>query len=70
MITCCIMSDGDYRKISLPKDLVDRAETLVKNKKLKTGYLNVTDMVRDALRMRINTLETKLVCVNHNDKKK
>lgn len=63
------MEPTDYRKISLPKDLVDRAENLVKDKSLKTGYLNVTDMVRDALRMRINTLETKKVCINHKNKK-
>ena len=61
------MSDGEFRKISLPKDLVDRAELLVKDQSLKPGFLSVADLVRTAVHMHITTLETRQTYLKYKD---
>ncbi len=53
------MSGAVYRKVSLPKELVDRAENLVADKELALGYLTVTDLIREAIRKHLTTLELK-----------
>lgn len=63
------MITTEYRKISIPKDLVERAENLVKDKNLKTGYLNVTDFIRDAIRIHINHINAKRTYINYRNKK-
>ena len=63
------MTPQEYRKVSLPKELVDEAEILARNKKL--GYTSTSDLIRDATRILINTLKTKetYLSYKHNNKK-
>ena len=46
-----------YRHISLPRELVDRIEKLVKEGRY--GYRTVTEFVKDAVRRRLEELEKR-----------
>ena len=61
------MIDESYRKVSIPKGIVDQAEKLAQDKRL--GYTSTSELIRDAVRRLICTLRTKQAHLNHTKKR-
>lgn len=60
------MTEG-YRTISLPTELVNECEKIVKDKRL--GYVNHTDLIRKAVQNHLCTLKTNIAYRNCKEKK-
>jgi metal-responsive CopG/Arc/MetJ family transcriptional regulator len=54
----CLMPNNDshYRSVSLPRELVDRVEALPLD---ELGYVSIAEVVKDAIREKLRSLESR-----------
>ncbi len=52
------MTAKGYKSTALPEDLIERIETVVK---ANVGYISVIDFIKEAVRMRLDEIEEKVV---------
>lgn len=52
------MTAKGYKSTALPEDLIERIKTVVK---ANVGYISVIDFIKEAVRMRLDEIEEKVV---------